>query len=142
MDHEPGKIPVAEYAQLAKQFNPVKFDADQWVRIAQDAGMKYMAITSKHHDGFAMFGSKVSPYNVVNATPFHRDVVGELRGGLPQARHAARVLLLAVAGLASARRPESRGSWDPAQDGDFDVYLAASPSRRCGKSSATTVPYR
>src|ERR1041385_2319343 len=51
MNH--ARIPVAEYEQLAKQFNPVKFDADAWVRLARDAGMKYIVITSKHHDGFA-----------------------------------------------------------------------------------------
>src|SRR4051812_11106318 len=72
------KIPVAEYEQLASQFNPVKFNADEWVQLAQDAGMKYIVITSKHHDGFAMFRSKVSPYNVVDATPFKRDVLKEL----------------------------------------------------------------
>ncbi len=72
------KIPVAEYEQLAKQFNPVKFNADEFVAIAKNAGMKYITITSKHHDGFAMFGSKVSPYNVVDATPFHRDILKEL----------------------------------------------------------------
>ena len=55
------KIPVAEYEQLAKQFDPVKFDADAWVRLAHDAGMKYIVITSKHHDGFAMFGSSWPP---------------------------------------------------------------------------------
>jgi alpha-L-fucosidase len=72
------KIPVSEYEQLAKQFNPVKFDADEWVRTAKAAGQKYMVITAKHHDGFAMFHSKVSKYNVYDATPFHRDVIGEL----------------------------------------------------------------
>ena len=72
------RIPVAEYEQLAKQFNPVKFNADEWVRMARDAGMKYIVITSKHHDGFAMYGSKVSRYNIVDATPFHRDVMKEL----------------------------------------------------------------
>jgi alpha-L-fucosidase len=72
------KIPRAEYAALAKRFNPVKFDADEWVGIARDAGMRYMVITSKHHDGFAMYDSEVSDYDVVDATPFGRDVVGEL----------------------------------------------------------------
>src|SRR4051812_22942810 len=51
------KIPVKEYEQLAGQFNPTKFNAEEWVKMAQDAGMKYIVITSKHHDGFAMFGS-------------------------------------------------------------------------------------
>ncbi|MBV8831487.1 MAG: alpha-L-fucosidase [Acidobacteriaceae bacterium] len=82
------KIPVKEYEQLASQFNPVKFNADEWVKTAQEAGQKYMVITAKHHDGFAMFHSKVSKYNVYDATPFHRDVIGELaaackRHGMP-----------------------------------------------------------
>ena len=72
------QIPVRDYEQLAARFNPVKFDADEWVQLAQDAGMKYIVITSKHHDGFAMFKSNVSPYNVVDATPFKRDVLKEL----------------------------------------------------------------
>ena len=72
------RIPAAEYAQLAAQFNPVTFDADAWVRLAKDAGMKYIVITSKHHDGFALFKSAASPFNVVDATPFRRDVLKEL----------------------------------------------------------------
>src|SRR5438874_12653147 len=67
-----GKIPVRDYEKLASQFNPVQFDAEKWVSIAKNAGMKYITITAKHHDGFAMYGSKVSPYNIVDATPFHR----------------------------------------------------------------------
>ncbi len=72
------QIPVKEYEKLAAKFNPVKFDPDAWVKLAEDAGMKYIVITSKHHDGFAMFKSKVSPYNIVDATPFRRDVLKEL----------------------------------------------------------------
>jgi alpha-L-fucosidase len=71
------KIPPAEYEPLVKQFNPEKFDAARWVEIAKDAGMKYMVITSKHHEGFALFDSKVSDYDVM-ATPFHRDILKEL----------------------------------------------------------------
>src|SRR3954470_11262789 len=72
------QIRVREYEPLAKQFNPVRFDADAWVQLAQDAGMKYIVITSKHHDGFAMFKSQVSAYNIVDATPFKRDALKEL----------------------------------------------------------------
>ncbi|MGI8744767.1 MAG: alpha-L-fucosidase [Bryobacteraceae bacterium] len=79
------KIPAGEYEQLAKQFNPVKFSADEWVGIAQSAGMKYIVITAKHHDGFAMFGSKVSKYNIVDATPFHRDPMKELAASCQRA---------------------------------------------------------
>jgi alpha-L-fucosidase len=66
-------IPRKEYEQFAAQFNPVKFDAAEWVRTAKNAGMKYIVITSKHHDGFSMFDSDVSPYNIVRATPYKKD---------------------------------------------------------------------
>ena len=66
-------IPRAEYEKFAPQFNPVEFDAAEWVRAAKDAGMKYLVITSKHHDGFAMFDSAVSTYDIVDATPYKRD---------------------------------------------------------------------
>jgi alpha-L-fucosidase len=72
------RVPVVEYEKLATRFNPVKFNPDEWVQIAQDAGMKYIVITSKHHDGFAMFKSAVSKYNVVDATPYKRDILKEL----------------------------------------------------------------
>ncbi len=71
-------ISRAEYEKFAAQFNPVKFNAAQWVRIARDAGMKYMVITSKHHDGFSMFDSKASHYDIVESTPFRRDPMKEL----------------------------------------------------------------
>lgn len=72
------KIPNAEYAKLTAAFNPIFFNPKDWMKRARDAGMKYFVMTSKHHDGFAMYRSKVSKFNVVDATPFKRDVVGEL----------------------------------------------------------------
>ena len=72
------KIPVNEYESLAKNFNPEKYDAEAWVKLAKMAGMKYIVITSKHHDGFAMFHSKASKYNIYDATPFKRDPLKEL----------------------------------------------------------------
>lgn len=72
------RIPNEEYHQLAKAFNPVCFNADEWIKCAKDAGMKYFVITSKHHDGFALFRSKASKFNVVDATPFGRDIIAEL----------------------------------------------------------------
>jgi len=73
------KIPRAEYAELAKQFNPLKFYADSIAKLAKDAGMKYIVITSKHHDGFALFDSKASKFDVMDATPFKRDIIKELQ---------------------------------------------------------------
>lgn len=79
------QIPVAEYEQLVKDFNPVKFDAKAWVQLAKEAGMKYLVITSKHHDGFAMYDSAASDYNIVAATPFKRDPMKELAGACQEA---------------------------------------------------------
>jgi alpha-L-fucosidase len=73
-----GKIPVAEYKLYAKEFNPTKYDPDEWVRLAKDAGMKYIVITSKHHDGFALFDSKATDWDVVDATPYGRDLLKPL----------------------------------------------------------------
>lgn len=83
-----GKLPPADYAALAANFYPGKFDPDAIVALAKAAGMKYIVITAKHHDGFNMFRTAATPYNVVDATPYHRDIVGEMaeacrRGGMP-----------------------------------------------------------
>ena len=72
------RIPNAEYHALAKAFNPILFNADEWVDLAVDAGMQYMVVTAKHHEGFAMYHSHVDKFNIVDATPFGRDVIGEL----------------------------------------------------------------
>lgn len=79
---------LADYAKYAKGFNPTKFNADEWLALAHDAGMKYLVITSRHHDGFAMFDSKASDYNIVAATPFKRDPLKELAAACP--RHDVR----------------------------------------------------
>jgi alpha-L-fucosidase len=117
------KIPVKEYEQLAGQFNPVKFDAEQWVRMAQDAGMKYIVITSKHHDGFAMYRSAVSKYNIFDATPFHRDPLKEL--ALACARHKIRFGFY-YSQAQDWHEPNGAGNtWDfgPDDKKDFDQYL-------------------
>jgi len=71
------EIPLDTYDHFREQFNPVKFNADEWVRMAKDAGMKYIVITSKHHDGFCMFDSKQTEFNIMN-TPFHHDPMKDL----------------------------------------------------------------
>ena len=73
-----GQIPIDEYEQFAKQFNPVNFNADEWVKIIKDAGMKYLVITSKHHDGFALWDSKVSDYDMVDYAPYGKDILKAL----------------------------------------------------------------
>jgi len=71
------QTPIAEYDSLYKKFNPEKFNADEWVKVAKDAGMKYMVLTTKHHDGFCLWATKETDYNIMN-TPFKRDVMKEL----------------------------------------------------------------
>ncbi|MDR3459598.1 MAG: alpha-L-fucosidase [Verrucomicrobiae bacterium] len=74
------KIPIPEYREkVAGNFNPTNFNADAWVALAKAAGMKYMVITSKHHDGFAMWPTKVNDYNIMDATPWHHDPMADLR---------------------------------------------------------------
>ncbi len=79
-----GEIPVEVYDNLYKQFNPVRFNAQEWVALAQDAGMKYLVFTTRHHDGFSMFDSALTDYKITN-TPFGRDVVRELANACHQA---------------------------------------------------------
>jgi len=117
------KIPVKEYEQLAGQFNPVKFNAEEWVQLAEDAGMKYIVITSKHHDGFAMYGSKVSPYNIMDATPFKRDPLKELAAAC--AKHNIRFGFY-YSQAQDWHEPNGAGNtWDfgPDDKKDFDQYL-------------------
>ncbi|MBD3413962.1 MAG: alpha-L-fucosidase [Candidatus Aminicenantes bacterium] len=72
------QIPVKEYEKFTDQFNPVQFNAEDWVKTAKNAGMKYIVITSKHHDGFCLFDSRLTKYDVIDATPFKRDILKEL----------------------------------------------------------------
>ena len=117
------QIPVAEYEKLAARFNPVRFDADAWVRLAEDAGMKYIVITSKHHDGFALFRSKVSPFNIVDATPFKRDVLKELADAC--ARRGMRLGFYYSQAQDWHERNGAGNTWDfgPDDKKDFDQYL-------------------
>lgn len=78
MNRNMANISVDEYKALAAEFNPTRFDADEIAGLAKEAGMKYIVITSKHHDGFAMYHSKANAFNIVDATPFGRDPMKEL----------------------------------------------------------------
>ena len=115
-------IPVAEYEAAAADFNSVEFDAAEWVALAKAAGMRHIMITAKHHDGFAMFKSAASPYNIVDATPFGRDPMKELAEAC-----AAAGLRLGFYYSQSQdwhERDAVGNTWDWAADeGDFDRYL-------------------
>jgi len=117
-----GKIPMAEYQQFAKEFNPVKFNADDWVKAAKDAGMKYIVITSKHHDGFAMFDTKASPWNIVQASPYGKDPLQDLAAacrkyGIKLGFYYSQAQDWNNGGAAAG------GKWDPAQEHDMDDYI-------------------
>lgn len=119
-----GKIPVADYAKFADEFNPVDFDADAWVRTARDAGMKYIVITSKHHDGFAMFHSAASPYNIYDATPFKRDPLKELAAACQKYGLKLGFYYSQAQDWHHRGGAATGGHWDKAaQDGDMDAYL-------------------
>ncbi len=118
-----GKIPTAEYQAYSKEFNPVKYDPEAWVKMAKEAGMKYLVITSKHHDGFALFDSKVTPWDVVNATPYGKDLLKPLA----EACHKQGIRL----GFYYSQAQDwnhpggaaSGGRWDKAQEGSMDEYI-------------------
>jgi len=125
-----GKIPVARYRQYAKEFDPVKYHADEWVRLAKEAGMKYIVITSKHHDGFALFDSKASDWNIVKASPFRRDPLKELaaacrKHGLKLGFYYSQAQDWNNPGGAAAG-----GHWDRAQDGDMTEYIKKVAARQ------------
>ncbi|HTB80393.1 MAG TPA: alpha-L-fucosidase [Opitutaceae bacterium] len=116
-------IPVKDYEKLPGQFNPAKFDAEAWVQMAEDAGMKYIVITSKHHDGFAMYHSLVSSYNVYDATPFHRDPLKELADAC--ARHGIRFGFY-YSQTQDWHEPDGMGNtndFGPDKDKDFAAYI-------------------
>jgi len=141
------KIPMAEYQAEAKKFNPIHYNADDWVRMAKDAGMKYIIITTKHHDGFALFQSAASKWNVVDATPYGKDLLKPLAAackkyGMKLGFYYSQAQDWNNPGGAASRRlmregwpnPDSaridaytlahQGHWDPAQEtASFEDYI-------------------
>jgi alpha-L-fucosidase len=123
------KIPVAEYREFAKQFNPAQFDADEWVRVAKDAGMKYIVITSKHHDGFAMYHSKHSEWDIDEAAPkFKRDPIDELvkacrKNGIKIGLYYSHCWDWTHPGGGKGQRKGDGGEWDDAQKGTSEEYF-------------------
>ena len=122
------QIPVAEYRGFAKQFNPVKYNPDQWAALAKEAGMRYMVITSKHHDGFGLFDSKVTDWDVVDATPYGKDLIKPLaeaarKQGLKFGLYYSQAQDWTHPGGAKRKFNDGEG-WDPLHKGRFDDYLA------------------
>jgi alpha-L-fucosidase len=117
-----GKIPLKDYQQLPAQFNPSKFDADTWVQLAKNAGVKYIVITSKHHDGFAMFKS-ANPFNIVDATPFKRDPIQELAIACKKYNIRFGLYYSQAQDWNHPGGAASGGHWDSAQNGSMDKYI-------------------
>ncbi len=141
------KIPVAEYREHAKDFNPTNYDPEAWVKLAKEAGMKYLIITAKHHDGFALFDSKASDWDVVDATKYGKDLLKPLvkachENGIKLGFYYSQANDWTNPGGTVARRPmeqgwpnpdsaridqytlEHNGSWDPIQEtSTFDEYV-------------------
>lgn len=116
-------IPREEYAGFAKQFNPDKYDPEAWVRMAQEAGMKYIVITSKHHDGFAMFDTKASDWSIMKAAPYGKDLLKPLaeacrRHGIKLGLYYSQANDWYNPGGAAAF-----GQWDSTQRGSMDEYI-------------------
>src|SRR5258705_706077 len=124
-----GKIPVADYQAFAKEFNPVKFNADEWVKMAKDAGMKYIVITAKHHDGFAMFKSNASKWNIADATPYGKDILKQLaeacrKNGIRLGFYYSQAQDWNNPGGAAARKVASEG-WANPDSPTIDAYTEA-----------------
>lgn len=124
-----GKIPVAEYQKFAQDFNPVKYDADQWVRLAKEAGMKYIVITAKHHDGFALFNSKASKWDIADASPYGKDLLKPLaeacrKYGIRLGFYYSHAQDWNNPGGAAARKVASEG-WANPDSARIDAYTAA-----------------
>jgi len=117
------QVPVAEYEKFVSQFNPVKFDAEEWVRTAKVAGMKYIVITSKHHDGFCLFDSKYTDFDVAS-TPFKRDILKEMA----DACHKQGIKICFYHSIMDWHHPDylPRRDWEkdrPTQGADFNRYV-------------------
>jgi len=122
-----GRIPVKDYKAFARQFNPVKYNPEAWAQLAADAGMKYIVITSKHHDGFALFDSAVTDWDVVNATPYGKDLLAPLAAaarerGLKFGLYYSQAQDWNHPGGAKAGFRQGDG-WDADHKGNFDEYL-------------------
>jgi len=123
------KIPVAEYRAHAVNFNPVHYDPVAWVRAAKAAGMRYIVITAKHHEGFALYPSDVTDWDIADATPYQKDLLGPLVAaaraeGLKIGFYYSQAQDWVHVGGAKSRHPEGDG-WDDAHKGDTDAYLRA-----------------
>ncbi|GEC72013.1 alpha-L-fucosidase [Flavobacterium flevense] len=123
------KVPVQVYKDTARNFNPIKYNSDEWVQVAKKAGMKYIVITAKHHDGFALFDSKASDWDVVDATKYGKDILKPLaeackKQGLKLGFYYSQEQDWGNPGGAAHRRPMKQG-WDNPDSTKIDNYTLA-----------------
>jgi alpha-L-fucosidase len=118
------KIPVATYKLFAKQFNPTEYNPEQWVQMAKAAGMKYIVITTKHHEGFALFDSKYSDWNVVKATPYGKDLIRPFVDACRKYGMKIGFYYSQADDWVNTGGSTYDGSWDPFHDGSMDDYIA------------------
>ncbi len=135
MSHD--QIPVQRYRQYAASFNPAGYDPEAWAQLAKNAGMRYLIITAKHHDGFALFPSDVSDWDIADATPWKKDLLAPLAGatraqGLKFGLYYSQAQDWVHPGGAKAGYKEGNG-WDPAQQGNFDHYLQTIAAPQVGE---------
>jgi len=120
------QIPVEEYEKFGASFNPIGFDADEWVRIAKGAGMKYIVITSKHHDGFCLWDSQVTDWDIMGTSPFKRDILAELAAACKKHK----VKLCFYHSIMDWHHPHAQAPFYPnyndtnRSNPDFDRYVA------------------
>ena len=114
---------MADYEKFPAQFDPTNFNAEEWVKIAKDAGMKYIVITAKHHDGFAMFHSQASAFNIYDATPFKRDPLKELADACAKAGIKLGFYYSQAQDWNHPGGAAAGGHWDTNQDGDMDKFI-------------------
>lgn len=116
------QIPVADYKKLASTFNPTRFDAEAFVLLAKEAGMKYIVLTAKHHEGFAMFKSS-DPFNIVDATPYKKDVVKAMADACKKYGMRFGLYYSQAQDWTHPGGAMYKEHWDKAQEGSFDKYL-------------------
>jgi alpha-L-fucosidase len=116
------RIPREVYRRSADEFDPTGFDADEWVALAKDAGMRYMVITAKHHDGFCLFRSATTDFNIADATPFGRDVIAELADACHRAKLPFGVYYSQTQDWSHPHAEGNAWDFDPARR-DFETYL-------------------
>jgi alpha-L-fucosidase len=107
-------IPIAEYEKFANHFDPTGYDPKEWVRIAKDAGMKYIVITTKHHDGFCLWDSKLTDWDVVDATPYKKDLIKPLA----EACREAGIKLCFYHSIMDWHHPDAQAIWEPYYNSD------------------------